>query len=90
MTAWGHKIMQWPLNASVITIVALSTIVPWLAVRLVRRIWPYPALKENNELLGFTYAVYGLIYGVLLAFTIVVAGSVLRTQKSSFCMRRRS
>jgi hypothetical protein len=65
--------VQLPLSVSVIIVVALSAVVPWLAVRLVRRLWPHPVLKENNELVGFTYAVYGLIYGVLLAFTIVVA-----------------
>ena len=73
MTAWMHTVVQWPLSISVITVVALSAVVPWLAVRLVRRIWPHPAFKENNELVGFTYAVYGLIYGVFLAFIIVVA-----------------
>jgi len=52
---------------------ALCIIIPCIAVWLVRRIWPYPTLKENNEIVGFTYAVFGLIYGVLLAFTIVVA-----------------
>ncbi len=66
-------VMEWPLGVSVIIVVALSAVVPWLAVRWIRRIWPYPTFKENNELVGFTYAVYGLIYGVLLAFTIVVA-----------------
>jgi hypothetical protein len=73
MTAWAHTVVQWPLSVNVIAIVALSGVVSWLAVRLVRRIWPHPAFKENNELVGFTYSVYGLIYGVLLAFTIVVA-----------------
>lgn len=73
MTAWMHTVVQWPLSVSVIAVVALSAVVPWLAVRLVRRIWPHPAFKENNELVGFTYAVYGLIYGVFLAFIIVVA-----------------
>jgi hypothetical protein len=73
MTALAHKVMQLPLIVTVTAIVALSVVVPWLAVRLVRRIWPHPAFKENNELVGFTYAIYGLIYGVLLAFTIVVA-----------------
>lgn len=72
MSGWVHTIVQLPLSVSVITVVALSVVVPWLAVRLVRRIWPYPAFKENNELVGFAFAVYGLIYGVLLAFTIVV------------------
>jgi hypothetical protein len=68
-----HTVAQWPLGLNVLIVVALSAVVPWLAVRLVRRIWPHPAFKENNELVGFTYAVYGLIYGVLLAFTIIVA-----------------
>jgi hypothetical protein len=65
--------VQWPLSVSVLIIVALSAVMPWLAVRLIRHKWPHPAFKENNELVGFTYSVYGLIYGVLLAFTIVVA-----------------
>lgn len=73
MTSWVHTVLQWPLSVNVIIVVALSSVVPWLAVRLMRRIWPHPAFKENNELVGFTYAVYGLIYGVFLAFTIVVA-----------------
>ena len=41
-------------------------------VALMRRRFPHPHLKENNEFVGFTYAVYGLIYGVVLAFTIVI------------------
>jgi hypothetical protein len=72
MTAWAHTLVQWPLSASVIAIVALSAVVSWLAVRLVRRTWPHPAFKENHELVGFSYSVYGLIYGVFLAFIIVV------------------
>ena len=72
MNTLAHKVVQLPLSVSVTAIVALSAVVPWLAVRLVRRIWPHPAFKENNELVGFTYSVYGMIYGVLLAFTIVV------------------
>lgn len=73
MTAWAHSVVQWHLSVSVIAIVALSAVMSWLAVCLVRRIWPHPAFKENNELVGFTYSVYGMIYGVFLAFTIVVA-----------------
>ncbi len=67
-----NAIMQWPLEVSMAIAVTISMLVPWLAVRQVRRIWPHPAFKENNELVGFTFAVYGLIYGVLLAFTIIV------------------
>lgn len=73
MTAWLHTIVQWPLSVSVIIVVALCAVMSWLAVCLVRRIWPNPTFKENNELVGFTYAVYGLIYGVFLAFIMVVS-----------------
>src|SRR5574340_1844345 len=73
MTSLVHAILSWPLSVSVFIILAFSVVLPWLAVRLVRRLWPHPVFKENNELVGFTYSVYGLIYGVLLAFTIVVA-----------------
>ena len=72
MTTLMLKVVQLPLSVSLIIILALSVAVPWLSVLLVRRIWPHPAFKENNELVGFTYSVYGLIYGVLMAFFIVV------------------
>src|SRR5512139_160784 len=73
MTAWVHTAVLWPLSVNVIIVVALSAVVSGLAVGLVRHIWPHPVFKENNELVGFTYSVYGMIYGVFLAFTIVVA-----------------
>ena len=73
MTSGLDTILQWPLSVSVAAIVASSVLLSWLATRAVRRLWPQPAFKDNHELVGFTYAVYGLIYGVLLAFTIVVA-----------------
>jgi uncharacterized membrane protein HdeD (DUF308 family) len=68
-----HALARLPLALSFAIIVALSVLVPWLAVSAVRRIWPHPRLEANNELVGFTYGVFGLIYGVLLAYTIVVA-----------------
>lgn len=70
---WMHFVATVPLPVTVGIIVAVCVIVPCLAVWGVRRLWPYPAFKENNEIVGFTYAVFGLIYGVLLAFTIIVA-----------------
>lgn len=60
-----------PLWVLVTVVFGASSIASWALVMLVRRLFPHPALKENNELVGFTYAVYGLIYGVILAFTIV-------------------
>ncbi len=72
MTTCMQKLVQLPMSVDLIIVVALSAVVPWLAVLLVRRIWPHPVFKENNELVGFTYSVYGLIWGVLMAFSIVV------------------
>lgn len=73
MTPWIQTIVEWPLSVSVLVIVALSTIVSCLVVWQARRLWPHPAFVENHDLVGFTYSVYGLIYGVFLAFIIVVA-----------------
>lgn len=73
MSDWVRAVVGWPLGVNVAIVFALSTVASWLAVKAVRRTWPHPAFKENNELVGFTYAVYGLIYGVFLAFIIVVA-----------------
>ncbi len=70
---WMHAVSASPLYLTVGLVLAVSVIVPCLAVWLVRKKWPYPAFKENNEFVGFTYSVFGLIYGVLMAFTIVVA-----------------
>ena len=71
MTAWANP-MHWPLSLSVLAVLLLSAAISWGAVRLVRRLWPPHVNTGNNELVGFTYAVYGLIYGVFLAFIIVV------------------
>jgi hypothetical protein len=70
---WMHTVAQWPLWLLVVGVFLFCLGAAWTLVALVRRYAPYPMFKENNELVGFTYAVYGLIYGVLLAFTIIVA-----------------
>lgn len=72
MSSWIQNVVQWPLSIIVLIIIAMSVAVSSLAVWQARRVWPHPAFKENHELVGFTYSVYGLIYGVFLAFIIVV------------------
>jgi membrane protein implicated in regulation of membrane protease activity len=89
MTAWVDAVLEWPLSVSVAALVALSVLVSWLATRAVRRVWPHPAFKDNHELVGFTYAVYGLIYGVLPAVTSWSPGSALRKPSNSSCTGRR-
>ena len=39
---------------------------------VLRRMFTPDLLKQNNEFAGFTYAVVGAIYGVYLAFTVIV------------------
>lgn len=68
-----HAILQWPLGISVAAIAALSVVLSGLTVYLLRRARPQGLVAGNNELVGFSYSVFGVIYGVLLAFTIIVA-----------------
>jgi hypothetical protein len=71
--SWMHAVTRLPLFANLAIVIVVSVVVAWLAVRLVRRAWPRRELEGSNEMVGLTYAVFGLIYGVLLAYTIVVA-----------------
>ncbi len=62
-----------PIWALLVLVIGLSMAIAWGLVTLVRQRFGRQYFKENNEFVGFTYAVYGLIYGVVLAFTIVTA-----------------
>lgn len=53
-------------------IIGLSVLLAVALTHVVRRHIPHAVLKENTEFVGFTYAVLGVIYGVILAFTVVV------------------
>lgn len=62
--------MDSPIVRDLVTIgVMLASLV---AVYVVRRALPPEELRENNEFTGFTWAFVGLVYGVYLAFTVVV------------------
>lgn len=39
---------------------------------LVRRVIPQEKLSENNNYIGFTFSILSLVYGIYLAFTVVV------------------
>jgi len=62
--------MDSPLARDLITIAVM--LLAAAAVYLVRRLVPPKDLRENNEFTGFTWAFVGLVYGVYLAFTVVV------------------
>jgi hypothetical protein len=73
MTGWMHWVSTLPLAWMVPAILMGSCALSWVMVSQMRRWLPHPVFKENNEFVGFTYAIFGLIYGVLLAFTIITA-----------------
>jgi len=52
-------------------LVILVALLAALGAWLVQRFAP-PALRENNEFTGFTFSFVGLVYGVYLAFTVVI------------------
>jgi hypothetical protein len=70
---WMHAIAALPLPVTLGCVLALSLLVPGIAVIIVRRLRIHTVLEESRELVGFTYSVFGLVYGVILAYTIVVA-----------------
>jgi hypothetical protein len=43
-----------------------------VSIFVLRRLFHHEVLKQNNEFLGYIYAVVGGVYGVYLAFTIIV------------------
>jgi hypothetical protein len=53
-------------------VVASAMAVSALAVTLLRRRFSYDDLKDNNEFTALTFAIIGAVYGVYLAFTVVV------------------
>ena len=56
-----------------VLIVGFTILAAIIAVFVVRRLKSYQTFKENNEFAGITYPFVGLVYGVFLAFTIVIA-----------------
>jgi hypothetical protein len=59
-----------PLWATAILIAGVFVSVA--GMMLVRRVIPHAKLLENNDFVGFTFSILSLIYGIYLAFTVVV------------------
>ena len=64
---------SWNTFFSGVLIVGLTVIFSTIGVFVVRRLKSHKILSENNEFAGITYPVVGLVYGVFLAFTIIIA-----------------
>jgi hypothetical protein len=62
--------MDNPISRDLVTIAVM--LASLAAVYVVRKFARPEELRENNEFTGFTWAFVGLVYGVYLAFTVVV------------------
>jgi hypothetical protein len=67
----GQFIITAPLWVQALLIVVLPTLLSMLGPVLVRRFVALENLATNNEVAGFKFATVGVLYAVLLAFSIV-------------------
>jgi AcrR family transcriptional regulator len=59
----------WILSASIIVV---ASIVFWCgALRITRRLISIDILKKNHDVAGFTFSIVGVLYSVILGFTVV-------------------
>ena len=61
-----------PLSISILLLVAVPTAIAMSAQALIHRWVGVEKLVQNNEIAGFKFATVGVIYAVLLAFTVIV------------------
>src|SRR5262245_54995528 len=60
------------MPTDVVLILVVGVAVSVGGMLLVRRLIPAHKLSENNDYVGFTFSMLSLIYGIYLAFTVVV------------------
>ena len=60
------------MPAASLAILTLGVLASLAGMVMVRRFIPAEKLSENNEYVGFTFSILSLIYGIYLAFTVVV------------------
>ena len=71
MDAFLYALPEWLLF---VLIVGVPIGVAWLGTMLLRRKTTKPLDEKQNEVAGFIFATVGVVYAVLLAFTVVIAG----------------
>lgn len=54
-------------------IIAFYVILTILSLVIIRKFYPYKRCKDHNDIAGFIFATLGVIYAVILAFTVVVS-----------------
>ena len=68
----SHFLANLPSWVLIALVVILPTILAMGAQALINRLVGVDRLVENNEIAGFKFATIGVIYAVLLAFTVIV------------------
>jgi hypothetical protein len=68
----SHFLSNLPLWALIALIVIVPTALAMIAQVLIRRSVGVETLVKNNEIAGFKFATVGVIYAVLLAFSVIV------------------
>ncbi len=61
-----------PISAMSLVILIAGVALSVAGMLLVRRLIPLEKLSENNDYVSFTFSILSLIYGIYLAFTVVV------------------
>jgi hypothetical protein len=68
----SHFLATVPLWLLIVLVVVIPTVLAMIAQLLIRRWVGIETLAKNNEIAGFKFATVGVIYPVLLAFSVIV------------------
>jgi hypothetical protein len=68
----SHFLATVPLWLLIVLVVVIPTVLAMIAQLLIRRWVGIETLAKNNEIAGFKFATVGVIYAVLLAFSVIV------------------
>ena len=78
-----------PLWLLIAVIVAIPTVLAMVAQALIHERVGVAKLARNNEIAGFKFATVGVIYAVLLAFTVIVVWEKFNDAQSAVARRGR-
>jgi hypothetical protein len=74
-------LLEWHPVFSIAFLSAISVLISYLALKLVRRRFSEDVLRENHEVGGIIFNSFGLIYAVLVAFVVFVTWSEYDTSE---------
>jgi len=63
-------LQDWPTALILLAIVALSVVPTAVGLLVARRLRPVAELRREHDVVGFTFSVVGVVYGVLLGFVL--------------------